>query len=117
MKKLLFFALFMMMAISVYAVQPPLVGDGNGTKIQGFAPSAIANYYLTKSTTVPLTYFLAVEVQTDQDTKMYLGSDATNYYTIYSGVPETFVVNATQAVFKIASSAVTSSPNLRILYH
>lgn len=58
---------------------------------------------------------LCYQVEVDQDTKMYIGSDTTNYVVIPSGTNRTFIRgSATQAVFAQASSAKTSAPNLRI---
>lgn len=119
MKRLLFIILAVLLTCgTVFGASPVELrrdSGGIGNVIQGFAPSSISNYYLTKSVSFPLTSVLVFKVQTDQDTKMYLGSDATNYFTIYSGTSETFVSNAAQAVFSITSSAKTSAPNLRIL--
>lgn len=53
-------------------------------------------------------------VQVDQDTKMYLGTDAVNYLIVPSGGNYGSIRNSTQVVFSITSSAVTGTSNLRI---
>lgn len=77
------------------AVQYPHVAkDQAGNVVQGFAPNAIYNYYLTKSTTHTFSgNVTAYEVQADQDTKLYLGSDLTNYILLYANTPRIFVRN------------------------
>lgn len=57
---------------------------------------------------------LCYQVQVDQDTKLYVGTDTSNYLTIPAGTEYGGVKNTTQIVFKIASSAKTSTPNVRI---
>lgn len=56
--------------------------------VQSFVWDETANYKLTKTqaTSYSGTNYLGILVQTDQDTKTYLGADLTNYILIQSGV-------------------------------
>jgi hypothetical protein len=66
--------------------------DGN-VVMQGMTIPRPVNYYLTKSKVHTFaTGTTAIQIQADQNTKMYVGSDLTNYMLIYSGVPQTYVV-------------------------
>jgi len=62
--------------------------------MQGMVIDSVTNHYLTKSTAIPFNTVntKVVEVETDQDTKVYFGSDLTNYLLVYSGVPRTFIL-------------------------
>jgi hypothetical protein len=56
--------------------------------IQAMALSSITGYYLTKSTTVTLDSTVkGLYIQADQDTKVYFGSDLTNWVKIYADIP------------------------------
>ena len=57
---------------------------------------------------------LCYQVQVDQSTKVYVGTDSTNYTIQNAGSEKEYLAGATQAVFKITSSASTATPNLRI---
>ena len=66
--------------------------DGN-VVMQGMVIPRPVNYHLTKSKVHTfVTGTTAIEIQADQDTKMYVGGDLTNYLLIYSGVPVTYVI-------------------------
>jgi len=67
--------------------------DGN-TPIQGLPIPTPINHFMTKAS-VTHTFTagtIAIEIQTDQDTKMYVGNDLTNFIMIYSGVPRAYIV-------------------------
>lgn len=69
-----------------------LAKDGN-VAMQGMKLPRPVNYYLTKSTTHTFTSGTkAIEIQVDQDTKMYTGTDLTNYMLIYSGAPRVYTI-------------------------
>jgi len=55
---------------------------------------ATENYTFTKTKAVTFDTNdkKVLYVQTDQNTKAYLGTDLTNYILIYSGVPETIIL-------------------------
>ena len=67
---------------------PLPVAPGTSASMQTATVDAIQNYYLTKTKTLnvgsPTAYGYMI-IQVDQDTKMYIDSDATNYMTIPSG--------------------------------
>jgi hypothetical protein len=58
---------------------------GSTLPIQTFIRDYTQNYYLTKSTTVTLYDPLYMQIQVDQDTKIYRNSDLTNYILCASG--------------------------------
>lgn len=64
------------------------------TAVQGFVWDSTENYWLTKSTSVTYNSVntKVIEVETNQDTKVYLGSDLTNYVLIYSGIPKQIIL-------------------------
>lgn len=68
-----------------------LAKDGN-VPVQAFTvPASQANYYLTKSKVYTISnYTTGIWIQVDQDTKMYTGSDLTNYMLLKSGVDYSF---------------------------
>lgn len=69
------------------------LGTDGDVKIQAMPIPRPVNYHLTKSTTHTFTTgTTAIEIQVDQDTKMYTGSDLSNYLLIYSGIPVTYSV-------------------------
>jgi len=61
--------------------------------MQGVVIDSVENYYLTKSTVVTFNTLNTklLRVQTDQDTKIYFGTDLTNYLVHYNGVPDTYI--------------------------
>lgn len=66
--------------------------DGS-TPMQSMTVPRSVNYFLTKTTAHTFAAGTsAIEIQVDQDTKMYTGSDLTNYILIYSGVPKIYTV-------------------------
>lgn len=70
-----------------------LASAPSGDTAQVFAPSRVVNYYLTKRTTVSLPVdTVAYQIQTDQDTKLFFGSDLSNYLIVYADAPVTFGV-------------------------
>lgn len=70
-----------------------LASAPTGEAVQAFAPRRVVNYYLTKSTTVSLPVdTVAYQIQTAQDTKLFFGSDLTNYLIVYADAPVTFGV-------------------------
>lgn len=58
--------------------------------VQSFVVDSIENYYLTKSTTLTYNTLNAriFEIDADQDTKYFIGSDLTNYMVLYSQIPK-----------------------------
>lgn len=62
--------------------------------MQGFVWDSQEDYYLTKTTAITYNSINAkvLYVDADQDTKVYLGSDLTNYMLIYSGIKETIIL-------------------------
>ena len=69
-----------------------MASDGN-TAIQGMPIPRPVNYYLTKSTTHAIaTGTIALEIQVSQDTKMYVGSDLTNYLLLPADTVRTYTV-------------------------
>ena len=59
--------------------------SGPGAAIQAFVVDSIGNYYLTKTKTVNLSSpraYAYININTDQDTKMYVDADLTNYWII-----------------------------------
>lgn len=78
--------------LRIGVMKGPLGKDGN-IPVQGMTLPAPQMFYLTKSTTFPFAAgTTAIEIQTDQDTKLYVGSDLTNYLLIYAGTPVTYIV-------------------------
>lgn len=61
-------------------------------KIQAIAISAFTDYFLTKSQAIDTSSLSAILIQADQDTKMYIGSDLTNYIIVYGGIDMNFVL-------------------------
>lgn len=61
---------------------------------QAFVWDETSNHYLTKSTTISYNSVLTkvIKVQADQDTKVYLGSDLTNYILIKADIDELIVL-------------------------
>ena len=78
--------------LRIGVVKGPLGRDGN-TAIQGLPLPRPLSFYLTKTKTHTFTTgTTAIEIQVEQDTKMYVGSDLTNYLLIYAGTPRVYVV-------------------------
>lgn len=73
--------------IRISIMKPPMT-NGN-LPIQAHVWDSTENYWLTKSTAVSYNGLNAksLVIQADQDTKVYRGTDLTNYILIYSGVP------------------------------
>ena len=68
----------------------PLARDSStysGASVQTFVRDKTLNYYLTKSTTVPLDHALYLVIQVDQPTYIYRNGDLTNYLLCTSGAP------------------------------
>lgn len=71
----------------------PVAPGTSSPPLQTKVISTVRNYFLTKSTAVNMSGPPAVThvvVQTDQNTKMYVGSDLTNYLLIQSGADFSF---------------------------
>lgn len=73
-------------------MKPPMT-NGN-LPMQAYVWDETENYYVTKSTAVSYDGLntKVLNIQTDQDTKVYKGTDLTNYILIYSGVPQTILL-------------------------
>jgi hypothetical protein len=81
--------------VRIGVVKTGVAWDVNrGVMLQGMPlPDSVTTYYLTKSSTyTPEEGTMLLEIQTDQNTKMYLGSDLTNFLYIYSGVPRIYTI-------------------------
>lgn len=78
--------------LRIGVVKGPMASNGN-TAIQGMPIPRPVNYYLTKSTTHTITPgTIALEIQVSQDTKMYVGSDLTNYLLLPADTVKTYTV-------------------------
>ena len=68
------------------ATMPKKLANWSGRDVQSFALEApITNYFITKSVTYAIPSGTgAIMVQADQDTKMYLNTDYTNFIKIYA---------------------------------
>lgn len=56
-------------------------------------PGSIDTYFLTKTVTyTPAEFTRVLEIQVSQDTKMYVGSDLTNFLYIYSDAPRIYTI-------------------------
>ncbi len=66
--------------------------DGN-IPVQGMTLPTIFNYKVTKTKTFTFPAgTTAIVIQADQDTKLYTGSDLSNYLLVYQGSDMTYVV-------------------------
>ena len=78
--------------LRIGVVKGPMASDGN-TVMQGMPIPRPVNYAIasTKTYTIePGT--IALEIQVDQDTKMYVGSDLTNYLLLPADTVKTYTV-------------------------
>lgn len=81
--------------VRIGVVKSNIAWDVNRSQpIQGMPlPGSITSYYLTKSVTyTPAEFTRVVEIQVDQDTKMYVGTDLTNFLYIYAGAPRVYTI-------------------------
>lgn len=78
--------------LRIGVVKGPLAKDGN-IAVQGMPLPRPLSFYLTETKTYTFEEgTTAIEIQVDQDTKMYVGSDLTNYLLIYAGAPRIYTV-------------------------